>query len=72
MEWPRHWPAWVILDLSARADSKSFLDVAVARRSLGREEGTKGQDIDSVPRTANGSISRARRVADKSGDIRIH
>ena len=56
MKWQKHWPAWVILEFSARADFQPFLDVAVARRCLWSDEETKGQDIDSVPHTSNSSI----------------
>ena len=60
VKWPKHWLAWVILELSARANCEPFLDVAVARWCLRSEEETRGQDIDSVLRTTNSGALCAR------------
>ena len=66
MNWPKRWPAWVILELSARADLEPLLNVAVVRRCMRTEADTAGQDLDSVPRTANSSILRSFRGLQKS------
>ena len=55
-KWPKHWPAWVVLDLCAEGDFRRFFGALVGRKGFRAQEEARAEDNASVPRTADTSI----------------
>ena len=55
-KWPKHWPAWVVLDLCAEGDFRRFFGARIGRKGFWSQEEARAEDNASVPRTANTSI----------------
>ena len=55
-KWPKHWPAWAVLDLCAEGDYRGFFGARIGRKGFRSQEEARAEDNASVPRTANTSI----------------
>ena len=55
-KWPKHWPAWVVLDLCAEGDVRRFFGARVGRKGFRAQKEARAEESASVPRTANTSI----------------
>ena len=58
-KWPKHWPAWVVLDLCAEGDFRRFFEARIGRKGFRSREEAPQRNNASVPRTANTGILSA-------------